>query len=222
MTTRVVVAYTHGMQIEFVSAYKQLMPAQKVLVDQIVRELETAADRTGERITMALDRPIPTELLARDSREMLQIPLVQAAIHERVKEIGAQRDLTPQLWLKHTMAGAFASMGDFLRMVETVDPHTLETTVVPVWDFSKATPEQLMAIESIEWDASKGMTTKMKIKLANKAVYLQMLGKYMGMVEPDNPHWQAKRPDAEQQAIPTTASVDEAANRYQRLLENNG
>lgn len=210
------------MQIQFTSAYKQLQPAQKVLVDQIVRELETAADRTGERITSALDRDIPQHLLARDSRDMLQLPLVQAAIHERVREIGAQRDLTPQLWLKHTMAGAFSSIGDFLRMIEQVDPMTGESVTVPTWDFSRATPEQLAAIESIEWDSSRGLTTKMKIKMSNKSVYLQMLGKYMGMVEPDNPHWQAKRPDAAAEAIPTAASVDEAANRYQRLLESGG
>lgn len=204
------------MQIQLASAYKQLQPAERSFVDGLVRELENAAMRANERISNALTRPLPPHIVASDTKDLLLRPVVQAAVTERVREIAAETELTPQMWIKHAMACAFSSMGNYIQ----IDPFDGSASI----DLSRCTPEQLMAIESIEVEGygDGGLTRtgkqKVKIKLHNKATFMQMIGKYMGLVEPENPVWKA---DQAQQTpkIGANDTAETAGERYGALLE---
>lgn len=221
LTTRTHVPYLTGM---LMSAYKQLQPAQRVAVDAIVRELEAAADRAGERITAALSRDIPQYLVSRDTRGMLALPMVQAAITERVREIGTEKELSPGKWLKHAMAVAFSNMGDYIRY-ESVPDMSAEggEREMPVIDMQQCSEQQMAAVKSIKIETTgdginKPVRTKIELTLHDKMGGLTMMGKYMGMVEPENPHWKADR-SAQAQQVAQSDTVETAADRYQSLLE---
>lgn len=202
--------------ITLASAYKQLQPAERSFVDGLVRELENAAMRAGERISNALGRPLPPHIIASDTKDMLLRPVVTAAITERVREIAADNELTPQMWIKHAMSCAFSSMANYV----TIDPFDGSASI----DLSKCTPEHMMAIESLEVEGyggdgfTAGGKQKVKIKLHSKSTFMQMLGKYMGLVEPENPVWRADKAQQTPQ-IAHSDTVEAAGERYGAMLE---
>ena len=206
------------------SAYKQLQPAQRVLVDQIVRELEQAADRAGERITASLSRPIPQHLIASDARGTLMLPLVQAAISEQVTALGTEKELTPAKWIKHTMAVAFSNMRDYVRYEDVPDPATDSGyRQQPYIDFSQCTEQQMAAVKTIKIETTgdnitRPLKTKIELTLHDKLGGLGMIGKYMGMVEPENPHWKADRSEVARQ-VAAHDTVTDAADLYHSMLE---
>lgn len=199
------------------SAYKQLQPAERSFVDGLVRELEHAAQRAGERISLALNRPLPPHIVASDTKDMLLRPVVTAAITERVNQIAADNELTPQMWIKHAMACAFSNMANYID----IDQFDGTASI----DLSRCTPEQMMAIESIEVEGNgvDGFNRgngkqKVKIKLHSKSAFMQMIGKYMGLVEPENPVWRADKA-AQMQQIGQNDTVETAGERYGALIE---
>lgn len=197
----------------FASAYRQLRPVERAFVDAVVADMEQSAHRANERISLALYRPIPQHIATKDDG-MLEKPLVRAAITERINEIAAANELTVQRMVKEYMAIAFSSIGDY----QTICPDTGEI----VFDLTRCTPEQLAAVKQIrieEGSNSMDMGGKRKctIVLHDKLTAMKALAEFMGMLQPDNPHWQAQsaRPAAPLRAGTTAAA---AADAYAALI----
>lgn len=201
------------MTVIFASAYRQLSPAERSFVDSAVQELERAAHRAGERVSMVLNKPLPVQVVER-SRGMLERPMVTAAITERINELSAAQDLTIQRMVKEMMAVAFSSMGDYMTI----------TAEGPSFDLTRCTPEQLSAIKSIEVEESghglgRAHKRKLKVTLHDKLGGMKMLGQYMGMLEPDNPHWRADAAKVATPALPAGATAQEAGDAYAAMID---
>lgn len=202
----------------FQPAYKQLNPTQRVFVDGVVRYFEEVASRRNERITLALGRPIPQEIMDR-SHGMLDHALVQAAIDARVHEIAREQELSPGRILSEVMAIAFTSAGDCMSTLEDG---------TPVWDFSKMTPSQRKAIKKIKFEGgtAEEMLTggrrrppKIEVEFHSKPDMLKLLMLYTGMLQADNPHWRADMAKTTQTVLPPGATPHDAAAEYQRMIE---
>lgn len=200
----------------FASAYRQLRPAEKAYVDAYVERVERDAQRANERISLALHRAIPDSVIEA-SRGMLDRPMVRAAIAERINDIAAAQELTPHRVIKEWMAIAFSSIGDYMEVGEDGTPW---------FDLTKCTPEQLSAIKSIEVEEAGGdgglsrpKRRKFKFQLHDKIAGLEALAKYMGLMQPDNPHWrqESARPIGPS-AIPADATAEQAGDRYAAMI----
>ena len=203
----------HGsLPIIFASAYKQLIPVERQFVDLVVTELENAAHRAGERIIVALHKPIPDQLVER-ANGLLERALVRAAISERVSQIAADQDLTVQRWVREVSAVAFSNMGNYMH---------IDDEGVPVFDMTRCAPEHMAAVKSIECEETgdgftRPIKRKMKVVLHDKIAGMNMLGKYMGALSDDNPHWRSEMAKA-QPTIPEGASIEEAGDAYAEYL----
>lgn len=198
--------------ISFASAYRQLRPSEKAFVDSYVQSIEREAERANERISNALFRPIPGDVVEA-SRGMLDKPLVRAAITERINTLATETELTISRVVKELMGISFSSIGNYMEIGEDGYPH---------FDFTRCTPEQLAAVQSVEFEETpgrNGMTRKFKFKLHDKLGAIDKLGKYMGMLDADNPHWRASnaRPIGPA-ALPDGVTQDAAAEAYARLI----
>ncbi len=195
--------------IAFASAYRQLRPAQRAYVDAYVADAEREAARRGERISMTLHRVIPADVVEA-SRGMLDLPLVRAAIAERINDIAAASELTYQRVVKELMAVAFASIGDYMQISDDGQPY---------FDLTRCTPEQLSAISSIEIEEGSRGNRKFKFKLHDKLAGIKMLAEYIGLLQPDNPYWRADnaRP-VDAAALPASVTVDDAADAYAQMI----
>lgn len=203
--------------VMFRSAYKQLTPTQRVFVDNVVHHLEQAAHRANERITLALSRPIPQEIVDR-SHGMLEQALVQAAIETRVRDIAAEQELSPARWVKEVMCVAFSNIQDAM---------SIEADGTPAWDFSRLTPDQWRSIKKIKFKGGNidelmqggRRPPEIEIEMHSKLDALKMLGGYMSLMESDNPHWRADAAQVARTALPADATPQDAAAEYQRMLE---
>ena len=199
----------------FVSAYRQLTPAERTFVDGVIIEFERIADRAGERLALMLHRPLPSNIVER-SRGMLDKPMVTAAITERVNEISAANDLTVQRMVKEMMAIAFSSMGDYC---------TVAADGAVTFDLARCTPEQMSAIKSIETEQhdNEGLArpskSKLKIVLHDKIQGLKMLGEFMGMLTAENPYWRAETARAANPSLPAGATTQEAGEAYAAMID---
>lgn len=199
----------------FASAYRQLRPVEKLFVDAVVLDMEQTANRNHERISLALYRPIPAHIQSED-RGMLEKPLVRAAITERINEIAAANELTVERVVKEYMAIAFSSIGDYQHIDEFGEI---------IFDFTRCTPEQLSAVKSLKIEEPDmamdrgGAAGKRKctVVLHDKLAGLAELSKFMGLNQPDNPHWAASnRPPTD--ALPITATETSAADAYGEMI----
>lgn len=200
--------------LTFASAYRQLTPAERAFVDQCVAEMENAAHRAAERISAALNRPIPVEIVER-SRGMLERPMVTAAITERVMELSARRELTIERMISEMMAIAFSSLGNYM---------TVDEDGTPIFDLARCTPEQLAAIKQIDVEETgdgftRPIKRKFKITLHDKIAGMKMLGEYMGILQPDNPHWQAERARAATPMLPPGSTAQQAGDAYANMID---
>lgn len=202
-------------QVVFVSAYRQLSPAQRAFVDGAITSIEDAANRAKERISLALNRPIPAHIVEK-SGGMLENPLVCAAITERITAIAAEQELTAQRLIKELMAISTANINNFIEF----DPDT----DLPTFTLHNATPDQMAAIKSIEVESngdalSRGSRSKIKVTFHEKLPAIKMLGEYIGLWSGDNPHFRAEQAKAaDKSALPQDATVEQVADEYQRYL----
>lgn len=196
--------------ITFTSAYRQLRPAEKTFVDNYVTDVENKAAAANERISNALSRPVAPDVVAR-ADGMLDKPMVRAAIAERITEIAAASELTTHRVIKELRAIAFSSLGDYMEVGEDG---------MPYFGFTKCTPEQLSAIASIEMEELPRGGRKMKFKLHDKIAGITNLMRYMGLLDPDNPHWKADNAKTVEgvPAIHADASDEDAGNEYARMI----
>jgi hypothetical protein len=191
-----------------------LKPAERAYVDNYVTTVERDAARANERVSLALYRPIPSDIIEQ-SRGMLDRPLVRAAITERINEIAAANELTVQRVVKELMAIGFSSLGDY----RTLHPISGEE----MWSLDHCTPEQLAAVQSVEIikDGDGLQATgksRVKIKLHDKLVALKMLGEYMGLLTGDNPFYRAEMARPATVTLPADATADDAASLYGDMI----
>lgn len=201
------------------SAYKRLNAHERSFVDSVIDAFRKEAERRNDRISLMLQEPVPQHIVDR-AGDLLERVTVTAAIAERVAEIAAEEELTPGRWLREVRALAFSNMGNYMRFEQ--DDFGNE---YPVFDFAKCTPEELSAIKSIKVKMSgngDGLTRGNKIEidftLHDKQAPLTMLGKYMGMVEPDNPHWKADMARTAVPSLPPGATTQQAGDAYAAMI----
>lgn len=191
------------------SAYRQLRQSEKLYVDGYVSALETDAARNNERISLSLYRVIPDDVVSA-SRGMLDKPLVRAAITERINTLASESELTVHRVIKELMGISFSSIAHYMDIADDG---------FITWDFAKATPEQLAAVKSYEVEEGPRGGRKVKITLHDKLSAIDKLGRYMGILQDDNPHWRSDnmRPVGPT-ALPGDITVDGAADEYARLI----
>jgi hypothetical protein len=200
--------------LSFASAYRQLRPPQKAFVDAFIADVEREAARRNERITLALYRAIPADVIEA-SHGLLDVPLVRAAIVERINDIAASSELTVHRVIKELMGVAFASVGDYMEIGEDG---------MPYFDLSTATPEQLAAIKTLEVEEigdgiNRPKKRKFKFVLHDKLDGIKMLAQYMGLLQPDNPFWRADsaRP-VNSPMLPAGTSTEAAGDAYAAMI----
>ena len=201
----------------FASAYRQLRPAQKAYVDAYVADAEREANKRGERISATLYRPVPDHVVEA-SRGMLESPIVRAAITERINDLAASSELSVARVIKELMGISFASIGDIME---------IGADGQPCFDLSKATPEQLAAIKTVEVTESGDGMSRAKIKrykyqFHDKLAAIKMLMDYTGASNPENPFWRAEtaRPvhSADRAALPAGTTGEAAADLYSAMI----
>lgn len=211
--------------VRLASAYAQLTPPERVVVDAVVRHFEDIADRTFRRISLALDEPIPAKLVEK-SNGLLERERVQYAITERIMQIERDNELNPGRVLRELERIAFSNIADFLDM--STDP--------PQWDFSKAQYKHWAAVTKFETEGvfgeqideevlmgGRAKPPKVRVEMkAGKLDALKQIMLYMGMTKDENGHWQHNQPPREGGTIAGNASPEQMADEYQRLLESGG
>lgn len=198
--------------MDFRPAYWQIEPLERKFVDGYVADIESIADKTGQRLLAVLQAPFPYELDMR-ARALLARPLVRAAVAERIKELSDAYDISVYKTLKEVVAIAYSNIGNYF----TIDPNT----GLPDLDWSKCTPEMLSAVKSIEIEDKPRGGRKYKMTLHDKNVGLNALMRYQGLLADDNDHWrkqeQSVQPSSAAQ-LPKGTTDDGAANLYSRYL----
>lgn len=197
--------------ISFATAYRQLRPSEKAFVDAYVQDVERAAQRANERISLVLYRGIDPAVVAA-SGGMLERPMVLAAISERINQIAADNELTGHRVIKEVMAMAFSNLGDY---GDAAEDGTWS------WDLAKCTPEQLSAIKTIkvEYDPrNPNMVRKQEITLHDKMGAIDKLMQYMGLNQADNPHWRDDNARPATAAITDNMPVNAAGDLYGSMI----
>ena len=201
--------------VMFASAYRQLNAVERAFVDATVATLEQTARRMGERIAVALHRPLPT-VIVEQSRGLLDRPLVTAAITQRISEIAAENDLTIERWVKEVSAIAFSNIDDYFEEDELG-----QSTI----DLGKCSRDAMAAIKTLDMEVvgdplSANRRTRIKFQTHDKMSALKMLGEYMGALQSDNPHWRADIAKATAPVLPADADAQVAGDAYAAMIED--
>jgi len=203
--------------VSFVSSYDLLQTSERVFVDEFLHALEADAERRFERLTATLDRVARSlDLDAMDdrTRDLFAKPMVRAAIHERVKQLADERDLTPERVIREHAAVAFANMQDYL---------TVGQDGLPTVDMETVNRAQWSAVSQIEVEDSygpKGNIRKIKFKLHDKLASLAAISKFMGLDKSDNPEYVAyKLLPRDMVQLPASATQETLAEDYARLID---
>ena len=189
-------------QVVFTSAYRQLTPMERRFVDSHVQAAQSVADKEHVRLSVILQRP--QEM---DDDCYLARPMVVAAITERVNEIVAASELSPDRIIREYIAIAFSNHADYLEFDEMGNP---------TYNLDKCTPEQLSAVKKIQYEQNTLGAQRMTFETYDKMKALEILARYVGLVEPDNQHWRAN--SASPAVLANGATVASAADAYAAML----
>lgn len=166
----------------FISAYRQLTAHERQFVDAYVGYAAERAAQRNERISLATQYA-PPQALVEQSRGLIERPMVQAAVHERITELARSHEITIDRWIRRVSALAHSNIRDFLVQDEdgnfSIDPDT------PY--------EAWAAVKELIIDKSgDGMSRPMKVtyrfKMHDSISPLKMEGEYLGALAGDNPH----------------------------------
>ena len=198
----------------FQSAYAQVNDAERSFIDRLVREIATGAERHGARIADLIDAPLPQELHDLDTRGWLQRPLVLAAVTEKLRDLQLRQDISLDRIVRELHAIATFSLEDIMRYDEFGDPY---------FDLENATPEQWLAIQSVEVEKSDSLhrstKTKMKLQTHDKLGAAKMLLELLGGSEADNPYRKADKA-RNTPALTTDKDAQQLADDYQRYISD--
>ncbi len=196
------------------SAYKQLRPVERAFVDAYLSDLEQNAEKAGQKVIDFLAGSTNNgrnKVAHWHANQMMQKPLVQAAISERIEALTKAMEIDAYRVLKEVANIAMSSVGNYM---------TVNQLGLPEFNLANASPEQLAAIQSVELEYDReGLPKRFKFKLHDKLNALDKLMRYMGMLDAENKTQtvQTTRPPATQQ-IAANASVTQAADLYARTL----
>lgn len=197
--------------MDFRPAYWQVEPLERKFVDGYVKDIETIADKTGQRLLAVLQGPFPYELDQR-AAAMLARPMVRAAIAQRVTELSDLYDISIARTLKENAAIAYSNIGNYIK---------IDQYGVPEVNWSECTTEMLAAVKSFEIEDKPRGGRKVKFQLHDKLGGLGNLMRYQGLLSDDNPHWrnaeQSVRPHAVA-TLPANIDDDAAAQLYAREI----
>ena len=195
---------------EFSSAYKQLIPSQKVFVDGYVADLENKAVKTGEKLKNLLMLPVNDDL-PEVALNMLSMSLVRAAIAERVEQLSEEMELSVHKTLKELRSLAYSNIGHYM----VADPEDS----MPLFDLRNCTPEEFAAIQSIEIEENARGGRKFKFKLHDKVSSLHKLMQYQGLL--DDEHWKAERAaELNSNKLTKDMSNEAIADEYSKLINS--
>lgn len=199
----------------FQSAYKQLRPVERAFVDAYISDLQSSAVAAGQKVVDFLNSSGRGTVKRPHwhANQMMQKPLVRAAISERVLELTEAMEINAYKVLKEVANIAMSSIAHYME----VDPNT----GVPTFTLGNCTPEQLAAVQSIEleYDRETGMAKKFKFKLHDKLGALEKLMQYMKLYERDiTPGTIQGTPGMQPAQIAATTTTAQAADMYQRTL----
>lgn len=197
------------------AAYRQLKPVERAFVDAYLSDLQQNAVAAGQKVIEFLKgstRDSRNKVAHWHAQQMMQKPLVRAAISERVAELTRAMEISAYNVLSEVANIGRSSLGHYM---------TIDAAGFPDFDLTKCTPEQLAAIQSVEleYDAY-GNKKKFKIKLHDKLGALDKLMRYMGLFDAENKpnvvDMQPSAPAAKQ--ITARVSTTQAADLYARTL----
>ena len=152
-------------------AYDLLTDTEREAVDNYVDFAVRQQRANHQRVLAALNLPIPSEYIRR-TKQALNRPVLRAAIAERITEIAAEGDISPDRAIHEYATVAFSDITDYLRAGYYGEPVLKDLSEIPA---SKAG-----AIKSIECQPGQ-MGTKWKITLHDKLPALKTLTDLMGM-----------------------------------------
>lgn len=188
-------------------AYDLLEYHERQVVDEYVNYAVNRQYQTRQRILLALELPIPSDMVRR-SKGVLSKPLARAAIAERIKAEADKQDISPDRVIHEHAAIAFSNMADFIEKA-----HFGDFTVKSLSEIPRSMMAAVKKIESIP--GPYGIRTS--VTLHDKHPSLKILTELMGLVAPDTPPVladyskpQIKKSDREE--VPETA--------YAALLES--
>lgn len=192
----------------FESAYRQLTPVERAFVDAYVSSVEEMAVRAHKPIKEALQAaPLPPDA---KSQEILSSALVKAAIVDRVRELSESAELNVYRTLKELRNIAYSTVASIIRVREDG---------LFDFDLAKCTPEELSTIKSLSIkNGPHG--PEIKITQHDKIAALDRVMKYQGLLESEHQHWKIVSASEETKTL-TFESVDDAANAYAQMLDNN-
>lgn len=198
--------------IDFRPAYWQIDAMQRKFVDGYVSDIETIASKTGKRLLAVLQEPFPWELDQR-SKAMLAIPLVRAAIAERVNSLSQVYEISVHRTLKEIVSIAYSNISNYIEV---------DAFGVPEIDLSRATPEMMSAVKSFEIEDKPRGGRKYKFQLHDKIAALRMIAQYQGLIgEDSSAHWkdaeQSVKPQRAKQ-LPASSSEEDAAELYSKMI----
>lgn len=195
----------------FESAYRQLAQADRAFVDDFVMRIEQVHETTGRELFEILGS-IDFATLGERDQGYLAKSIVRAAVSERVKDIKEAQNVNPRRIVKEFATLAFTTLNDFF------DPEAL--TIADAFDLRTATPEQRAAIKEIEVEESaRTGRVKVKFKLHDRMGPLRELAKIAGMYDKDG-EVVNRELWAAQGALPTTATVQDLQDEYQRMISD--
>ncbi len=189
-------------------AYDLLEHFERQAVDDYVKYAADEQHRKRQRIALALNIPIPSEMVRR-SKGVLAKPLARAAIAERLQELASEQDVSPDRIIREHAAIALSNIADYLDVRPFGDFTVKPLDTIPY--------EKLAAVKSMKTIPSP-YGNRTEITLHDKHPSLKVLTELVGLVAPDAP------PVLQEYAKPINKvnqleQVPEKA--YAELLENN-
>lgn len=188
------------------SSYGFLGSPQKAFVDSLIENLEVEAIKQKTTVfELLLDVVnLHSASFAERERAFLLDRLVLAALYQRANEIDDRSRLAEAKIMKTDQVIIDAHLGWFW------DFETKQ------WKWHEVTPDQLLALESMEIIEKPDGTIRYKIKIHNKHASLERQSKVMRMQGNDTNYWEQNKP---RPPVIDNSGSNNGANKYAKLLE---
>lgn len=212
---------TDDTDLALAPAYDLLKPLERAFVDAYVSDLQGDAVRAGQRIIDYVKRSklsnydFNTKHAAWNARQMMMRPLVQAAIHERIRTLTQAFKVDAENVLLEVRQIAMSNIADYMRFEKDVRTGAMH----PVFDVENATREQLSALKRVKIKENLFTGTReVEFELHPKLQALDMLMAYMGMKQPDAASRSPVAANSDAPAITDQTTTSDAADLYARTL----
>lgn len=156
------------------SAYQNISKIEQEVVDAFVKYACEASEKKCVPVTNILNKPLPSEII-KETRGLLNKPLVQAAINEKLQQFENAKFLDKNRIIKEHNLLAFSNIADFLKINEYGQP---EITL------DNADREKLSAIQKLK--ITNGLVgTTIELKMYDKQVSLNYISKLVNLEQID-------------------------------------